>query len=194
MENTWKIQGESLAVAADKTPGIGDVIENESAKLLAFIRSRVPDWVDAEDVLQDVFYQLSSTGLDSINQVQSWLFTVARNRITDIYRKKRTASFSDIDKKNLKEENVPGLADILPDFSQSPDVMFTRTIIMKALEEALEELPENQREVFEMHEFEDMSFKEISSLTGVSVNTLLSRKRYAVVYLRKRLAELYESL
>lgn len=194
MKNSWNIQGESLAVAADKTPGIGDVIENESARLLAFIRSRVPDWVDAEDVLQDVFYQLSSTGLDSINQVQSWLFTVARNRITDIYRKKRTASFSDIDKKNLKEEDVPGLADILPDFSQSPDVLFTRTIIMEALEEALEDLPENQREVFEMHEFEDMSFKEISAVTGVSVNTLLSRKRYAVVYLRKRLAELYESL
>ncbi|MEM6767327.1 MAG: sigma-70 family RNA polymerase sigma factor [Bacteroidota bacterium] len=193
MENSWNIKVESV-VSADTPPRIGDVIENESARLLAFIRSRVPDWVDAEDVLQDVFYQLSSTGLDSINQVQSWLFTVARNRITDIYRKKRTASFSDVDKKNLKEEDVPGLADILPDFSQSPDVMLTRTIIMEELEEALEELPEAQREVFEMHEFEDLSFKEISALTGVSVNTLLSRKRYAVVYLRKRLAELYEGL
>lgn len=171
-----------------------ETILREGQRLFAFIRSRVPGREDAEDILQDVFYQLSSTGIDSIDQVSSWLFTVARNRITDSYRKKKPEAFSKRKKKDEVEEGPLTLAEILPDLSSTPDEIYLRGIILDELEEALKELPEEQRKVFVMHEFEDKSFKEISSTLDVSVNTLLSRKRYAVLYLRKRLQALYKEL
>lgn len=171
-----------------------DAIRQIEGNLLAFIRNRVPNWVDPEDVLQDVMYQFSATGIETIDQVSSWLYTVARNRITDLYRKRSMESTGHKISLGDKDDDAIYLADILPDISQSPEVRFVQNEIMDALEEALDELPEEQKEVFVMHELESMKFKQISELTGVSVNTLLSRKRYAIKYLRERLSELYEEL
>jgi RNA polymerase sigma factor (sigma-70 family) len=177
---------------------IDETVKKERNRLFNFIRKRVSDEEDAEDILQDVFFQLveSYRLMKPIEQVTSWLFTVARNKITDRYRKKKPvpvshqllASYGD------GEEGVPALADILPDFSSIPDEMYARSLVWEVLEEALDQLPEEQREVFVLHEFENKSFKEISEITGKQVNTLISRKRYAVVFLREQLRELYNEL
>lgn len=178
---------------------IRDTVTRERSRLLDFIKRRVPNLEDAEDILQDVFFQFvnSFDAIESVDKVTSWLFTVARNRITDSYRKKKPEPFSK-KKRNGAEGDDPGedlsLAGILRDLSRQPDVIYDRNEILDALEEALEELPENQRNVFVWHEFEDKSFKEIAEEMGVSVNTALSRKRYAVLYLRERLRDLYEEL
>ncbi len=193
MKPTIHIAANQLNTEGDE---LTDTILREGQRLFTFIRSKVPESEDAEDILQDVFYQLSSTGIESIDQVSSWLFTVARNRITDQYRKKKAQAFSKRkDKNGHREQEGPlTLAEILPDLSSAPDEIYLRGIILDELEEALSELPEEQRNVFVMHEFEDRSFKEISAELGVAVNTLLSRKRYAVLYLRKRLQALYQEL
>jgi len=148
---------------------------------------------DAEDILQDVFYQLASSYsvTEPIEQLTSWLFTVARNKIIDWYRKRKPQSVPvDIP----EDEARLGLADLLLDARQNPDDVYARTILWETFAEALDELPDNQREVFMMHEFEAKSFKEISEMTGEPINTLLSRKRYAVLFLREQLQELYEEL
>ena len=148
---------------------------------------------DAEDILQDVFYQLASSYsvTEPIEQLTSWLFTVARNKIIDWYRKRKPQSVPvDIP----EDEARLGLADLLLDARQNPDDVYARTILWETFAEALDELPDNQREVFMMHEFEGKSFKEISEMTGEPINTLLSRKRYAVLFLREQLQELYEEL
>ena len=179
---------------------LGNIIEEtfleERNKLFAFIRDRVPAWEDPEDVLQDVFFQFvnSFDGIESVEKVTSWLFAVARNRITDSYRKKRPQTFSQGRKKGAEDEDRPAWEAERADASSGPEMAFSRNLIMEELEEALDELPDNQREVFIWHELEDMSFKEISAMTGVSVNTLISRKRYAVLHLREALQELYEEL
>lgn len=163
-----------------------------------FIRKRVRDESDAEDILQDVFYQLTIgfNDIRSVNKITSWLFTVARNRITDYFRKRKPDLLSDkqVGNNTDSEDGPLMLEDILPALTRSPEDEYMRSVIWEAIEESLGSLPEEQREVFILNEFEDMSFKEISEMTGDGVNTLLSRKRYAILFLRKQLKELYNQL
>lgn len=175
----------------DAESEILSAFHREKDRLLGFIQQRVPDWEEAEDVLQEVFTRFVDQfgSAEKIENTTAWLFRVTRNRITDLYRKQRPDNFSKIEKGELLS-----LSEILPDPSTHPELIYDRHMILETLEDALEELPSNQREVFVMHEFDGMSFKEISAVTGISLNTLLSRKRYAILYLRERLYELYEEL
>lgn len=168
-------------------------VKAERKHLLDFIRRRVRSEADAEDILQDVFYQLAETEsiAEPIEQLTSWLFTVARNKIIDWYRKKKPEP---LPVENPDDDAKASVSDLLLDPFQNPDDVYARSILWDAFSDALEELPDNQREVFVMHEFEGMSFKEIAELTGESVNTLLSRKRYAVLFLREQLRDLYKDL
>lgn len=171
-------------------------VQRERPRLFSFIRQRVKNDVEAEDILQDVFYQLL-TGykqLRNLERVTSWLFTVARNKITDLHRKHKAVPISEHQKVYDDEEMAPGIDDMLSDVSSGPENVLDREAIWEAVETGLEAMPEEQREVYVMHEFESKSFKEISSLTGHSVNTLLSRKRYAVLFLRKWLKEVYDDI
>lgn len=175
---------------------VHDTVKSTRPRLLDFIRKRIPDADDAEDILQDVFFQLVETyRIKPVEEVTGWLFTVARNKITDRFRKKKTES---IDKPlhapSEDEDDMLRLTDLLPATSDSPEMVMLREAIMDELEVALDELPEEQREVFVLHEMEGKSFQEISDLKGISVNTLLSRKRYAVLYLRERLRDMYDEL
>ncbi len=191
-----KVKTIAVTLNSQQQHDIDETVRRERKRLFEFIRKRVPAEEDAEDILQDVFYQLveSYRLMKPVEQLTSWLFTVARNKITDLYRKKKPIPESRYLIAGSEDEAAPGLADILPDLSGSPDVAFERSLVWEMLEEALAELPEEQRNVFVWHEFEDKSFKEISEMTGASVNTLLSRKRYAVLFLREKLRRLYEEL
>jgi len=163
----------------------------ERTRLLEFIRRRVRTEEDAEDILSDVFAQLLSSYsvTEPIERMTSWLFTVARNRIIDWYRKKRPASLPAVP----DDEGLPlNLEDILYDPAQDPDRVFARSLVWTELADALDDIPKEQRDVFVMHELEGKSFKEIARITGEPVNTLLSRKRYAVLALREALQELYD--
>ncbi len=174
---------------------IEKTVRQERGRLLNFIRQRVSGKEEAEDIMQDVFYQLVEgfDMIESLDKVTSWLFTVARNKITDRYRKKKEEPL--VERAiNGREEEPLMLADILPDLGRGPEDEYFRTVVQEQLELALDELPEDQREVFVLHELEDKSFKEIAEITGDNVNTLLSRKRYAILYLREKLKELYEEL
>jgi RNA polymerase sigma factor (sigma-70 family) len=174
---------------------ISEAMARERSRLFNFIRRRVPDLRDAEDILQDVFYELVEANhlLMPIEHVTGWLFRVARNRITDLFRKKKPESFSDA--AVAKEGDEPLLReDLLPSPEAGPDALYTRNLLLDALEAAVDELPEEQREVFVGHELEGRSFKEMAALTGVSINTLVSRKRYAVRHLRATLRSLYDEL
>jgi RNA polymerase sigma factor (sigma-70 family) len=172
---------------------ISEVVKREQSRLGHFIRRRVPDPRDAEDILQDVFYELVEANrlLMPIEHVTGWLFRVARNRITDLFRKKRPESFSD---SAVVDENgeLLYLDDLLPSPDAGPEALYARSLLLDELELALDELPEEQRAVFIAHELEGRSFKDIAAETGVSVNTLLSRKRYAVLHLRERLQSIYD--
>ena len=172
---------------------ITEVVKREQSRLRNFIRRRVPDPRDAEDILQDVFYELVEANrlLMPIEHVTGWLFRVARNRITDLFRKKKPENLSDPVARG-EEGELLRLEDLLPSPDAGPDALYARSVLMDELELALDELPEEQREVFVAHELEGRSFKEMAAETGVGVNTLLSRKRYAVLYLRKRLRDIYE--
>ena len=176
---------------------IEKLVHEEEGRLLGFIRKRVDDEEDVRDIAQDVYYQLT-VGFNDIRQVTSltsWLFSVARNRITDFYRKKKPERLSDkVVARQGGEEGPLMLEDILPALTRSPEDEHMRGVIWEAIEACLERLPEAQREVFIMNEFEEMSFKEISAITGEGINTLLSRKRYAVTYLREQLRELYTQI
>jgi RNA polymerase sigma factor (sigma-70 family) len=166
-------------------------VRKEGPRLLEFIRRRVRSDEDAEDILQDVFSQLVSSYsiTEPIEKVSAWLFAVARNRIIDWYRKRKHSAPAPRD----EESGLPlNLEDILFDPSQEPDEVYLRSVVWTELADALDDLPEEQREVFIMHELEGRCFKEIAAVTGESVNTLLSRKRYAVLYLREALQELYD--
>jgi RNA polymerase sigma factor (sigma-70 family) len=175
---------------------LSEVVDREQSRLRNFIRRRVPDPRDAEDILQDVFYELVEANrlLMPIEHVTGWLFRVARNRITDLFRKKRPERFSE--HAPLLEAGEEGerlqLEDLLPSPDEGPDALYARHALLEELESALEELPEEQRVVFVAHELEGRSFKEMAAETGVSVNTLLSRKRYAVLHLRARLQGVYD--
>ena len=177
---------------------IDQLVRKEQDRLFNFIRRRVRDKGDAEDILQDVFYQLTIgfNDIRSVGQITSWLFTVARNRITDYFRKKKPELLSDkqITNRNDEEEAPLMLEDILPALSGNPEDEYMRSVIWEAIEEVLDKLPVEQREVFVWNEFEDRSFREISERTGVGMNTLLSRKRYAMVNMRNHLKELYNQL
>src|SRR5258705_6543101 len=180
---------------------ISDVVKREQSRLRNFIRRRVPDPRDAEDILQDVFYELVEANrlLMPIEHVTGWLFRVARNRITDLFRKKRPERFSDaLGSGEPGEHDEDGvqlqLEDLLPSPDAGPEALYARSVLLDELELAVDELPVEQREVFVAHELEGRSFKEIAGETGVSVNTLLSRKRYAVLRLRQRLQSIYDEL
>lgn len=176
------------------TGNIASVISRFGKRLLGFIRRRVNSEADAEDILQDVWYQLTAAvDTEPIEQVGSWLFTVARNKITDRYRKKKPDSLEDLITAE-DEDGLPGLSGILLDDSNNPEAAYLNSLFWKTLDEALLELPEEQRAVFVWHELDDMSFKEIAELTGENVNTLISRKRYAVLHLRDRLGNLYQEI
>jgi len=186
---------ERMAIEQDQR--ISDVVEQEQSRLRNFIRRRVPDPGDAEDTLQDVFYELVEANrlLMPIEHVTGWLFRVARNRITDLFRKKKPENFSDTAVAGSSEDDEGlqlQIEDLLPSPDAGPDALFARNLLIDELESALDELPDEQREVFVAHEFEGRSFKEIAADTGVSVNTLLSRKRYAVLHLRERLQTIYK--
>ena len=172
---------------------ISDVVTQEQSRLRNFIRRRVPDPRDAEDILQEVFYELVEANrlLMPIEHVTGWLFRVARNRITDLFRKKKPESLSDAVTASDEEEPLL-LEDLLPSPDAGPDAFYARSVLLDELEDALDELPDEQREVFVGHEIEGRSFKEMSAESDVSVNTLLSRKRYAVLHLRERLRSIYD--
>lgn len=172
---------------------ISDTVKREQARLRNFIRRRVPDPRDAEDILQDVFYRLVEANqlLMPIEHVTGWLFRVARNRITDLFRRKQPENFSDL-AVEYDDEEILLFEDLLPSPEAGPEAMFARRVLLEELESALGELPPEQREVFVAHEFEGRSFKDLAAETGVSVNTLLARKRYAVLHLRKRLQSAYD--
>ena len=172
---------------------ISEVVGREQSRLRNFIRRRVPDPRDAEDILQEVFYELVEANrlLMPIDHVTGWLFRVARNRITDLFRKKKPESFNDAAAEGEGGE-VLQIEDLLPSPDAGPDALYARSVLLDELELALDELPEEQRQAFAGHEFEGRSFKEMAAESGVNINTLLSRKHAAVVYLRERLQTIYD--
>ena len=172
---------------------ISEVVRREQSRLRNFIRRRVSDPGDAEDILQDVFYELVEANrlLMPIEHVTGWLFRVARNRIIDLFRKKKPEPFSDADVAD-EDGELLRVEELLPSPDAGPEALYARAVLLDALELAIEELPAEQREAFVAHEIEGRSFKEMAAATGVSVNTLLSRKRYAVLRLRERLRGVYE--
>jgi RNA polymerase sigma factor (sigma-70 family) len=173
---------------------ISEAINREQTRLRNFIRKRVPDPSDAEDILQDVFYELVQAYrlMKPVEQVTAWLFRVARNRITDLFRKKKPELFASDAVSVTEEGEALRLEDLLPSPDAGPEAAFARNVLLEELDAALDELPEGQREAFIAHELLGYSFKELSTQTGVSVNTLLSRKHYAVLQLRDRLHAIYE--
>lgn len=178
---------------------INEAVDKERGRLLRFIRTKVANEEDAQDILQDVFYQLASNHgiVEGIENMTAWLFRVARNRIIDTYRKKKPESIDTSGIGNDEEDGDSYLAQIGAISAvrdDDPDALYERSLVWETLYEALSELPEEQRLVFELHELESKSFNEISELTGVGVNTLLSRKRYAVLHLRERMRDLYEEM
>jgi RNA polymerase sigma factor (sigma-70 family) len=180
---------------------ISEIIAEERSRLGNFIRRRVPDPSDVEDILQEVFYELVEANrlLMPIDHVTGWLFRVARNRITDLFRKKKPENFSDAVKNfgDVGDEGVdaPRIEDLLPSPDAGPEALYIRNVLLDELEAALDELPDEPygpREVFIAHELEGRSFKELSAESGINVNTLLSRKRNAVLHLRQRLQSIYD--
>ena len=181
-------------MALEQDQRISEVVRREQSRLRNFIRRRVPDPRDAEDILQDVFCELVEANrlLMPIEHITGWLFRVARNRITDLFRKKKPESFSDTAAADDSELLL--LEDLLPSPDAGPEALYARNVLLDELELAVDGLPEEQREVFVAHELEGRSFREMAAETGVSVNTLLSRKRYAVLHLRERLHGIYDEL
>jgi len=186
---------QTAAVQHDVKMNIPEIVKKYGDRLRGFIRKRVRSIDDADDILQEVFYQLAETErlMKPIDQMTAWLYTVARNRITDSYRKKKTESLPEIASDD-DEEFINDLGSLLFDNGSTPETELLRSMVWTELDKALNELPPDQREVFEMNELEGISFKEISDLTGEAVNTLISRKRYAVLHLRERLQTIYDEL
>ncbi len=180
-------------MAFEQDQRIADVVRREQSRLLNFIRRRVPDPRDAEDILQEVFYERVEANrlLMPIEHVTAWLFRVARNRITDLFRKKKPERFSDGVIEDADGERLE-FEDLLPSPDAGPDALYARGVLLDELESALDELPEEQREVFVAHEMEGRSFKEMAAESGVNINTLLSRKHSAVLHLRERLESIYD--
>lgn len=189
---------ESLTIqpvmSSSSRKNISSVISQFGKKLLGFIRQRVNTEEDAEDILQDVWYQLTATvDTEPIEQVSSWLFTVARNKIIDRYRKKKPESLEDA--LGFEDENGEiNFREFLMADNNNPETEYLRSLFWKQLQDALDELPEEQRNVFVWNELEDIPFKQIAARTGEQVNTLISRKRYAVLHLREKLQTLYNEI
>jgi RNA polymerase sigma factor (sigma-70 family) len=183
----------SITAMTEQDRQISEVVAVEGSRLRNFIRRRVPDSRDAEDILQEVFYELVEANrlLMPIEHVTGWLFRVARNRITDLFRKKKPETFSDSAVEDEHGELLR-IEDLLPSPDAGPEALYVRNVLLDELELALDELPEEQREVFVAHELEGRSFKELSAESGVNMNTLLARKRYAVLRLRERLQNIHE--
>ena len=183
----------TACMTSEQDQRISETDEREQARLRNFIRRRVSDEGDAEDILQDVFYELVETYrlMKPVEQVSAWLFQVARNRITDLFRKRKPATRRSAPN-TAQDEDGPRWEDLLPSPDAGPEAAYARDILLEELDAALAELPEDQREIFLVHEFEGRSFKELSAATGLSVNTLLSRKHYAVEHLRRRLQAIYD--
>jgi len=173
---------------------ISEAIEREQSRLRNFIRRRVADREDAEDVLQDVFYELVEAYrmMKPVEQVTAWLFRVARNRITDLFRRKQREALRSEPATIAENGETLQLEDLLPSPDAGPEAAYGRSVLLEELDAALDELPEEQREIFIADELMGYSFKEIAAQTGVSVNTLLSRKHYAVVYLRERFQAIHD--
>jgi len=171
---------------------ISEIVTEQRSRLRNFIRKRVADEADVEDLLQDVFYELVRANrlLMPIDYVTGWLYRVARNRITDWFRKKKPETFTDA---AVADEDGDWLQieDMLPSPEAGPDAAYVRHLLLDEMDAALAELPDEQRDVFVAHELEGRSFKELAAESGVSINTLLSRKRYAVLHLRERLQSIY---
>ena len=179
-------------MAEEQKRNISTIIGDYSKRLLGFIRKRVANEADAEDILQDVFYQLAGN-TQPIEQLTAWLFRVARNRIVDVKRKHKPELLDDI-YSSTDEDDMLGWTEILTDLDNNPETTYLRTIFWETLNAALDELPAEQKQVFVQNELEGIPFKEIAEQTGATVNTLLSRKRYAVLHLRERLQVLRDEL
>jgi RNA polymerase sigma factor (sigma-70 family) len=181
-------------MTTDQERRISADIVREGPRLRNFVRRRVADAADAEDILQEVFMELVESYRlpQPVEQVGAWLFRVARNRITDFFRKKRPDAPADVPWVDAAGVGDTALEDLLPSDEAGPDAAYARGVLLEELDAALNELPHEQRDVFIAHEIEGRSFKEIAARTGVAMNTLLSRKRYAVLHLRERLQEIYD--
>ena len=184
----------SNLIMAEQDQRLTETIGRERGRLRNFIRTRVPDEADAEDILQDVFYELIEAYrlMKPIEQAGAWMFRVARNRIVDRFRKKKPEAFTAVKDPDEESGDSLTLEDLLPSRDAGPEAEYARSILMEELDAAIDELPEEQREVFIAHEYDGASFKALSAETGVSVNTLLSRKHHAVLYLRRRLQKIYD--
>jgi RNA polymerase sigma factor (sigma-70 family) len=182
--NNWTVVEQDLLIS--------QALERDQPRLRNFIRKHVADTGEAEDILQDVFYELLEAYrlMKPVEHVTAWLFRVARNRMVDLFRRKKPSSLNN---PASAEEDGATLEDLLPSAEDGPDAVYARSLLLDAMEDALDELPEAQREVFIAHEMMGQSFKEISAETGLSVNTLLSRKHYAVLHLRQRLQAIHEN-
>jgi RNA polymerase sigma factor (sigma-70 family) len=179
---------------AEQDQRITAAIAQEQGRLRNFIRKRVADESEVEDILQDVFYELiaASRLMQPIEQMGAWMFRVARNRIIDLFRKKRPAASTNDSLAVAEDDEGLLLEELLPSPDAGPDAAYARGVLLDELEAALDELPEEQREVFVAHELEGRSFKDLAKETGLNMNTLLARKHYAVLHLRKRLRAIYD--
>jgi RNA polymerase sigma factor (sigma-70 family) len=177
----------------DQDRRISEIIAREQARLRQFIRNRVTDDGDAEDIFQEVFYELVDAYrlMKPVEQAGAWLFRVARNRIIDLFRKRRPSVLGNDTLAAAEDGEARSWEDLLPSPDAGPDAAYARSVLLEELDAAIEDLPEEQRDVFVAHEIEGRSFKELSEAMGVGVNTLLSRKRYAVLQLRRRLQAIY---
>jgi RNA polymerase sigma factor (sigma-70 family) len=193
MEGLLRIKRTS-AMTAERDRRLSEAIEREQPRLRNFIRKRVADAGDAEDILQEIFYELVEAYrlMKPVEQVGAWLFRVARNRITDLFRKRRREAARNDPVAVDENGELVTLEDLLPLPDAGPEAAYARSVLLEELDAALDELPEEQREVFIAHELEGRSFKELAAETGLSVNTLLSRKHYTVLHLRERLQDIYD--
>jgi RNA polymerase sigma factor (sigma-70 family) len=179
---------------AEQDQQVSEAIDREGGRLRNFIRRRVPDREDAEDILQDVFYELVTAYrlVQPVEQVTAWLFRVARNRITDLFRRRTRDGLRTQPPPAAENGEMLRLDDWLPSSDAGPEAAYARNVLLEELDAALDELPEKQREVFVAHELMGYSFKELAAQTGIGVNTLLSRKHYAVAHLRERLQNIHD--
>jgi RNA polymerase sigma factor (sigma-70 family) len=179
---------------AQQDQQISEAISREQSRLRNFIRKRVADQSEAEDILQDVFYELVEVYrmMKPVEQVTAWMFRVARNRITDLFRKKKREALRNDPGTLTEDGEVRWLEELLPSPDAGPEAAYARSVLSEELDDALDELPDEQREVFIAHELMGYSFKELALQSGIGVNTLLSRKHYAVLHLRQRLQAIYD--
>ena len=182
------------SMTEEQNDRISTAIAREQSRLRNFIRKRVDNESDAEDILQEVFYELVEAYrlMRPVEQVGAWLFRVARNRITDLFRKRRPESWQENSVRQVEDGEELFVEDLLPSPEAGPEAAYAREVLLEELDAALDELPAEQREVFIAHEFEGRSFNDLAAEMGVGVNTLLSRKHYAVLHLRRRLRAIYD--